>query len=968
MLGLPPFTIDPLPFPLPDGAPYVRRRLRLARGEEGSAGSLLAAIRDGRHVLVAGARGLGRTSLVEELVHGLRRGGDHLVVRGHALGEDGALETLAKGVPERLAVVVDENVPPEALQGRLAELFALTQAAGAVLVYTGPAEEEGTAWDGLGGAVSAGLGPLDARELDALADVAEPLLGAAIGPDARALLLGTTGGIPLLVQGALADLAIDSREGELPTTAYAATPRGSLTNALRRLAAPLRELSRELVREAQQVLDRLLAGNPPTHDASPLVLRLLRSGLVRSAGGVLVFSAPLVEEWFRSAGTDIARIPWAPAVEAPARPRPPEEGLPLGRLLIEEKHLGARFERGFQDVMRLTGRWQGANGNHRPLDVIGEEAELDGRGQVGPAVPPRFVNLWLAAAELEVVPLAPEKTLLLGEPVQLQLRIGPREDLSIVADPDPFPSQETLERAFPELRGEPIPVDATLYSEDFMFDESTQSFLLPASEPSRLLGFVVRPDRLGPVSLRVCLFYRNHLLQSLVLSAYTTLDEQDAPEPASAAVELTFSASFEETGRFEPRGLFIGVNQTPSLSHRLNVKASGVAFPVPLNGPQVARAAGVLRDALRDVAVVREERPGGTFEPRYRFGEDNRPAGGDEQFRSDLTALAAAGQAFRQAVFDYVPSTAEETKALGEAVGHFQRAAAEPQVIQIARLVDPTHVLPWGMLYDYRLNEREVTRVCRSFLDADGRVRPYEQGRRDCTHFDELGVCERDIVCPYGFWGFKHVLEQPTRPGPGAFGELKDVVATGGRPEFEFAFYSQLAADPALAGHVTQFKQRFVPLDSRAAIEGRLRAEKPHLLYLLCHGEYDTHGSPYLRLGAANETMGQADFGALRLDWDQVYGLVFINGCHTMDIRPEDLSTLSTPFVNAFASGIVGTEVSVGTPLAAEVATRFYTGLLDEGKGVGTILKEVRLALLEKLNPLGLAYTAYCSAGLRIVD
>jgi hypothetical protein len=78
------------------------------------------------------------------------------------------------------------------------------------------------------------------------------------------------------------------------------------------------------------------------------------------------------------------------------------------------------------------------------------------------------------------------------------------------------------------------------------------------------------------------------------------------------------------------------------------------------------------------------------------------------------------------------------------------------------------------------------------------------------------------------------------------------------------------------------------------------------------------------------------------------------------------------PFVNAKASGIIGTEITVHSFLATEFAQGFFKRFIakdhpDQRQNVGQIIRDLRLELLMKRNPLGLVYTAYCSADLRLV-
>jgi hypothetical protein len=93
---------------------------------------------------------------------------------------------------------------------------------------------------------------------------------------------------------------------------------------------------------------------------------------------------------------------------------------------------------------------------------------------------------------------------------------------------------------------------------------------------------------------------------------------------------------------------------------------------------------------------------------------------------------------------------------------------------------------------------------------------------------------------------------------------------------------------------------------------------------------------------------------------------VFINGCHTVDLSPTDLVSFNDSLARCHAAGVIGTEISVPETLAQAFARAFFKRLLGGAK-VGQIVHELRMALLEQYNPLGLVYTPYCSDDLEVV-
>jgi hypothetical protein len=70
----------------------------------------------------------------------------------------------------------------------------------------------------------------------------------------------------------------------------------------------------------------------------------------------------------------------------------------------------------------------------------------------------------------------------------------------------------------------------------------------------------------------------------------------------------------------------------------------------------------------------------------------------------------------------------------------------------------------------------------------------------------------------------------------------------------------------------------------------------------------------------------------------------------------------------ARAAGVIGTEVKVNQDLAMKIAERFFELLLVQKKTVDEALRTIRLDYLADGNLMGLLYTPYCWAELRIAN
>jgi hypothetical protein len=157
----------------------------------------------------------------------------------------------------------------------------------------------------------------------------------------------------------------------------------------------------------------------------------------------------------------------------------------------------------------------------------------------------------------------------------------------------------------------------------------------------------------------------------------------------------------------------------------------------------------------------------------------------------------------------------------------------------------------------------------------------------------------------------------------------------------------------------------------------------PEIVYFLCHGEYDeVERDEYLSIGPRDDANQHRIYNTKTLaQWarDPVYGpdldaweergpLVFINGCHTADLRPGKIVSFATTFSDLGANGVLGTEVSVTLPVAIEAAESLLEKVGPPSfMPVGKALRLVRWELTNKGNLLGLAYTLYGLSDLKLV-
>jgi hypothetical protein len=135
-------------------------------------------------------------------------------------------------------------------------------------------------------------------------------------------------------------------------------------------------------------------------------------------------------------------------------------------------------------------------------------------------------------------------------------------------------------------------------------------------------------------------------------------------------------------------------------------------------------------------------------------------------------------------------------------------------------------------------------------------------------------------------------------------------------------------------------------------------------VYFYCHGGRRGRKA-WLGVGTARRTerLYPQYLFEWRIRWPKVHPQVFINGCKTVGIGPDDMLDFNRMLAWCQASGIIGTEITIPETLARQVGRSVLLGLRG-GESVGQIVRSVRLELVACFNPLGLAYTPYCMARL----
>ncbi|HUQ30733.1 MAG TPA: hypothetical protein VM095_01380 [Pyrinomonadaceae bacterium] len=537
---------------------------------------------------------------------------------------------------------------------------------------------------------------------------------------------------------------------------------------------------------------------------------------------------------------------------------------------------------------------------------------------------------------------------------------------------------------------------------------------------------------------RLCLYYHNNLVQSAVVKAVVarsvevTVDEKLLNE---ITVDFKLTGTFQEVEQFERRELVLDVERESAwaaenfepkydmgeamkrkegeaashavaLNLTLNDDGSGKSRLIVKDRPDAppawkpfnaADAATILTEAREQLENCFYKKPKESCvvpvdAQKQKIKEDalNADFGKSyEEFRCDLFQLAQIGEKLYNRFFAQIKTEKGLDKYDWD--DKFKEALLKKGVIQVARTGEAQYVFPWALVYDIPLPDMTKVAYCPIVKEWSGGVRdkaPTEQCPYEASH-------KSNIICPYGFWGLKHYIEQPVPPleklGDDDY-ELPTNVPTtiNAGPTLEVSVgvtrddaLSQ-ASKTSIKNHLNALPEiigvkAFVPeggADDWTKVLGML--ESPDVVYFLCHGEYDGQ-DPYLGVGLRDKNIAHRVYPSKLISWSRDEGkplirknwrrnrpLVFINGCHTFALRPNEVLNFVTTFADFGASGLIGTEIAVQLPLAIEVAKMLFGALAKGGMTVGEAMYQVRWKLANKGNLLGLAYTPYCMSNLRI--
>ena len=487
-------------------------------------------------------------------------------------------------------------------------------------------------------------------------------------------------------------------------------------------------------------------------------------------------------------------------------------------------------------------------------------------------------------------------------------------------------------------------------------------------QPGRIGGLgrrlhfpLTAPTEPGTYRLRCSIVAKGMVLQSRLITAVVTttprarrralvskLDYRlvDAPnaEKASERAEHRVSVMLNEAGG--THALFVSTGGA-----KPKLVGSATLDPAVVSS-LVAEARGGLRAATW-----------GT-EDEWTAGDKYRYAGALDldQLRTDLVRIAFRGYALFDLLLEslgFATPAKEDT---------FRAFVRKPSLVQMAHSENPRLVLPVATVYDRRLDtgaDPGGMRLCPQFVkDLKNRA---DLAASLCFKGDCPSSDDDTVVCPSGFWGFRHAIgvpvsfpnaeDAPRRIAKGAARSAVAVISTDPGLTGWDEHRAQLAKVPGLGWTVSTTRD-----DGLIQVVDRA----PQIVYFYCHGGV-SHARPFLSVGPKDGPLIFRDtLRDKRVSWTSPRPLVILNGCHTTALGPEVAHQLVGGFIaTSGAAGVIGTEVTIFEGLATAFAESCLRRF-EAGDMLGWAVRNARLDILAKGNPLGLGYIPFAPADLQL--
>jgi hypothetical protein len=590
--------------------------------------------------------------------------------------------------------------------------------------------------------------------------------------------------------------------------------------------------------------------------------------------------------------------------------------------------------------------------------------------------PERWVTTGIAAPTAPGTPLDPARRLAPDAAYLFWLQIGARVAGSL--DDEPL----RLDLPADATPGTRVTVAVFGYPDEITVDAAPGEFVLrqdgrlevsrqPDGRPAggtRLFVPIHTPARDGRHRLRCNLYCRGTLLQSRVVEL-----DVGPPGPGTSATIVDYAVDTtldpENLARIRPLTLSVFVNDSGNGTHGFRFFSGSAA---PVTGDALLTE-GALQDTIDRVrADLREASWGhrGEYATGTTFRYDRRHPG---DAGADIIRLARTGYLLWTSIGGEVAEAAGQGPPEQAPIRWLADRMRRPGTVEIASKVSSRLVVPATLFYDHPLDQRYDLGLCPVALaaikaGADLAGEPCFQG--DCPSYGD-----ESVVCPSGFWGYRHELGLPQsilppnrdRVDPGQ-AAIQHEITCGDQPRCVVGISSEFAG-PHPDWVSSLGRPVAPPYADGDALLAALRTRQPptHLVYFYCHGAV-VDGQPALRVGPADSPgISYVHASDGRMYWPEGRPLVFLNGCRTAAVEPRYAMTFVDAFIRrARASGLIGTEIVTYEALAEAFGRAVLDRFVTRRQTLAAAVRGARLELLAAGNPLGLIYVAYAPPQLRL--
>jgi hypothetical protein len=363
----------------------------------------------------------------------------------------------------------------------------------------------------------------------------------------------------------------------------------------------------------------------------------------------------------------------------------------------------------------------------------------------------------------------------------------------------------------------------------------------------RLFFPVQPPQQIGLFQFRCNIYYEQILVQSRLISARISEQSRQMHQALRSELDYTLSRTLEPSHlkKLTPHQTSILLATTEKTFNFSFFGGGGeelVKREATLDVLELTDVIEQARGVLRRIAWGDEEDWQSTKSYRYErkvaFAE----------FKDDLISLAIRGYRLYDSIIDRVTGGRERSHALHQVM-------RTPGLIQVAIAESPRQHIPATLFYDYRLDtavERGEYTICSGFLEALDKEAGLEESECFRGHCRSRNSADEDrVVCPSGFWGFRHELGMPL--------SVKSSSDTPATIIFEKdpLMVAAVSTDPAFtlwSRHeqiVRQFRANleWTCASNRSELFAILKKSNPHVLYFYCHGGIK-NGLPYIQVGS----------------------------------------------------------------------------------------------------------------------